>query len=396
MVDMSQSSVELKALDNTDQILIWKPNGSAEPYLLNEWTPPLREQILKSFWNVNIEGHHDVTNQRHEPEIAHRYDPFFTNFEIECQDLNLVIQEREGHWACKRYGQLFGLLEFLRRNQTKKRRDCLTYFDKNEYAGYSERDKCDMIDLVILLWLRVDVTRERQPGQGPCVKQVWDDATSLATIVRRQFPERPVPNYTSRKPNWTRYLRAYSLTNCQYFRIRWTNRLEDHLFLDPYQEPPEIWIFHWATFLEDFSNPYSPDFKLFPEGLLRETSDTLALLIPYLDSRSSSWFKKETNTTTNDQGKKLLDQRAAQQPIPVGVNLVSHYKYWGERLDIIQTAYDEAEPVSFFQWRKDDRRNVKSYEKWLTFLGVAFALGLGFINLILSILQVYGTLKPSK
>jgi hypothetical protein len=78
MVDMSQSSVELKTLDNTDQMLIWKPNGLAEPYLLNEWTPPLREQILKRFWNVNIEGHHDVTNQRHQPEIAHRYDPFFT------------------------------------------------------------------------------------------------------------------------------------------------------------------------------------------------------------------------------------------------------------------------------------------------------------------------------
>jgi len=88
-------------------------------------------------------------------------------------------------------------------------------------------------------------------------------------------------------------------------------------------------------------------------------------------------------------GKKLLDQRAAQQPIPVGVNLVSHYQYWGERLDIIQTAYDEAEPVSFIQWRKDDRRNVKSYEKQLTLIGVAFGLGLGFINLLLSILQVY-------
>jgi len=70
--------MEWKTLDNIDQILIWKPNGTAEPYLLNEWTPPLREQMLKSFWNVNIEGHHDVINQRHEPDIAQRYDPFFT------------------------------------------------------------------------------------------------------------------------------------------------------------------------------------------------------------------------------------------------------------------------------------------------------------------------------
>jgi hypothetical protein len=55
-------------------------------------------------------------------------------------------------------------------------------------------------------------------------------------------------------------------------------------------------------FLEDFSNPENPDFKLFPKGLLQETRDTMTLLIPYLDSRSSSCFKKETNTTTDDQG----------------------------------------------------------------------------------------------
>jgi hypothetical protein len=75
--------------------------------------------------------------------------------------------------------------------------------------------------------------------------------------------------------------------------VRWTNRLEDHLFLDPYKEPPELWIFHWATFLEDFSDPQSPDFKLFPEGLHQETRDTLVLLMPYLDSRSYFGLRKK-------------------------------------------------------------------------------------------------------
>jgi hypothetical protein len=89
----------------------------------------------------------------------------------------------------------------------------------------------------------------------------------------------------------------------------------------------------------------------------------------------------------------LLDQRASQQPIPLGVNLVSHYKYWGERLDIVQTAYEESEPVSFFQWRHDDRRNVKSYEKWLAFLGVTIAMALGVLNLVLTALQVWGSLR---
>jgi hypothetical protein len=55
-------------------------------------------------------------------------------------------------------------------------------------------------------------------------------------------------------------------------------------------------------FLGEFSHSENPDFKPFPKGLLQETSDTMALLIPYLDSRSSSWFKKKTNTTADDQG----------------------------------------------------------------------------------------------
>ena len=226
----------------------------------------------------------------------------FRNFETECLDLNLAIQQRDGRWACKTYNQLYGLLEFLRENKSKNRRQCLAYFNNNAYAGCGERDKYDMIDLVILLWLRVDVTKQRQPGQGPCDKQVWDANTSLANVIRCQFPERPVPTYATRKPNWTRFLRAWSLTKCQYFRVRWTNRLEDHLFLDPYSNPPEIWVFHWATFLEDFSSPKNGDLQLFPEGLLQETRDTLALLIPYLDSRSSSWFKKETNASTDAEG----------------------------------------------------------------------------------------------
>jgi len=54
-------------------------------------------------------------------------------------------------------------------------------------------------------------------------------------------------------------------------------------------------------FLEEFSHSENPDFKPFPKGLTQETSDTMALLIPYLDSRSSSWFKNET-TTADDQG----------------------------------------------------------------------------------------------
>jgi hypothetical protein len=78
----------MKALNGTEQLLIWEPNGSDEPDRLNPWTPPLREQVLKSFWNVNIEGHHDVTHQRYEPEKEQRYDPFFT--------YSLVIHFLEG------------------------------------------------------------------------------------------------------------------------------------------------------------------------------------------------------------------------------------------------------------------------------------------------------------
>jgi len=57
-----------------------------------------------------------------------------------------------------------------------------------------------------------------------------------------------------------------------------------------------------VTFLEDFSNPEDLDRKLFPEGLLQETRDTLALLLPQQDSRSTDWFKKETGASIDDEG----------------------------------------------------------------------------------------------
>jgi hypothetical protein len=90
--------------------------------------------------------------------------------------------------------------------------------------------------------------------------------------------------------------RRLILTN-SWVRTTWWAEYSRHRFIKTFPHPKFA-----AAFSGEFPNPENPDFKLFPKGLLQETRDTMALLIPYLGSRSSSWFKKETNTTTDDQG----------------------------------------------------------------------------------------------
>jgi hypothetical protein len=77
MVQMSQSTLAMKVYENTSQTLMWERNLYCGRDRLNRWTSPLAERILKNFWNINIEGRHDVLHQRNEPDYAHRYDPFF-------------------------------------------------------------------------------------------------------------------------------------------------------------------------------------------------------------------------------------------------------------------------------------------------------------------------------
>jgi hypothetical protein len=74
---MSQSTLEMKVYEKTEQTLMWQRNSYCGRDRLNRWTPLLAERILKNFWNINIEGRHDVMHQRSEPGYAHRYDPFF-------------------------------------------------------------------------------------------------------------------------------------------------------------------------------------------------------------------------------------------------------------------------------------------------------------------------------
>lgn len=81
--------------------------------------------------------------------------------------------------------------------------------------------------------------------------------------------------------------------------------------------------------------------NLYPDGLLEETEETLALLFPTKNN-------KDSKRTGRLRDKHQVDIETALEIPPFMV--ISHYKHWGERLAVVQQVYDTARPRHPRQW----------------------------------------------
>jgi hypothetical protein len=126
---------------------------------------------------------------------------------------------------------------------------------------------------------------------------------------------------------------------------------------------------------------------LYPEGVLEETQETLELLFPTMNL-------KDSKRTRRLRDRDNVDIEAARD-LPAATAL-SHYKHWGERLAIIQQAYDNARPKKYRQWWFDRRNRVE----WATLLVAVIiffmTLVFGVISSVTGIMQVYASFRTNK
>jgi hypothetical protein len=120
-------------------------------------------------------------------------------------------------------------------------------------------------------------------------------------------------------------------------------------------------------------------------ALMRETLDTLDLLLCLEDPECLAWYNK-TQKKSNTQRKKekvpldALDSYAGSPDRPDSLvryrpselRRVGHYKIWRQRLLKLELAFNQNEPANFMGWFKDKRR--KSY--WATFISAIIAIAI--------------------
>lgn len=123
---------------------------------------------------------------------------------------------------------------------------------------------------------------------------------------------------------------------------------------------------------------------LYPDGLLEETEETIDLLFPTKTIKDSKRTRRLRDK--DDVGIE------ATRDLPPAMT-IAHYKHWGDRLAIVQQAYDTARPRRGRQWWYDRRNGVERATLLVAVIVFIMTLVFGIISSVTGILQVYASFK---
>lgn len=157
------------------------------------------------------------------------------------------------------------------------------------------KDEADkVLDLAILLWIMVDVTRCFLENHGEETINVWEPQMSLKDLLCRIFPTKTVPCTESSR--WPYNFHAANLHHMGDIKIIWTARLQDHLVIDETSGT----IYHHAHILKCIR--HSAVGKAFPPAFLEETLQSLAVLLPKYNRASQRWIDEERRLAKRNKG----------------------------------------------------------------------------------------------
>lgn len=203
---------------------------------------------------------------------------------------------------------------------------------------------------------------------------------SLQQYLADYFGVPPVLGHDSVKleKNFT----ARNLGRIAGLEIVWTDNLVDHLRMS--DDDTKVHIFHHASFLECQRQSQK---SLLPDGVVNETLQTLALLLPSADAETRKWFKKVAAT-------RELDTRAIQcGRLKSDRRQIERFQVWRDRLVTLKQVFDEAQPKTLSQWWHDRRNWVQWYTFWVAILVLVLTIMFGLIQSVEGALQVYTSLK---
>jgi hypothetical protein len=66
----------------------------------------------------------------------------------------------------------------------------------------------------------------------------------------------------------------------------------------------------------------------------------------------------------------------------------SHYRYYHERLALLQETFDRSQPDSIKQWLYDKRSSDKYYTFWFAVVAIVLTLFFGLIQSVTGVLEV--------
>ena len=123
---------------------------------------------------------------------------------------------------------------------------------------------------------------------------------------------------------------------------------------------------------------------LFPPGLIEETIDTLSLLFPNNNRKTQRWLQLEPQL---DKGLMRCDHLKSRHR----TRRLKRYKFWQDRLGLLEEVADEATPPSRALLRalKDSKRGDGWLNSWVAVVAIGLTLFFGLVQSVEGAIQVY-------
>ena len=235
-----------------------------------------------------------------------------------------------------------------------------------------------LIDLAVDAWSMLSVAKF--PGDISYDEPIhWEDDSTLTHLVRQCFPLVPESQDIVKLPQT---FTAAHLEKIGGIQVIWTSNLADHLLLK--EDDTKLMLFHQVSILR--LHRMSPN-SIFPEGLIDETIQTIALLVPPALGEPTPWFRQQ-------QQMHKIDVKAGDcNRLNSSQRQIKNFVFWRDRLVLLKRTFDDAEPRNLSQLWWDDRRKTQWFTFWVAVMVFILTLFFGIIQSVASIVQAWAAVQ---
>lgn len=296
--------------------------------------------------------------------------------------------QHDDRYAAKTDQDVLDLVTRLSKSVHKQRHKIAKELGVDTFPGSSHTEICKSLDMVVRLWLMVNVTDDinEQPRTLPLR---WRESESLQQLVERLFP-RPLQviqaSFANAPVTMNHDFTAMSVRKFTQIDISWTNSLEDHLRLRFEDGTRVLKIFpHKAWLLRQLQTAESiligPQVQeqpaiipIYPTELLRETIWTLDLLFPSTDTKTLAFLSQQGQDIHH------CDEFGNVEFPPVEIR---KYNYWRDRLFDINNEL-QAPPRGLMYALVDYRNPLQWWTFFLAFLVTFLTIFVGVYQIVLA------------
>ncbi|KAI1842160.1 hypothetical protein JX265_005737 [Neoarthrinium moseri] len=308
-----------------------------------------KRAIIEGFWGGVLPGQLSYTDKAAAPEQV--LDAYFNFYQQQCDLIGLHANGK--YSSITTHEHVLQVAKLLILGHTRDE-VCSELDGMIPNADKVQHERSVYLVARLLLMVQVGEIPHEWSGSRPIC---WQDAGStIRDVIRARFSDIPVLGHERVK--FEKAFNVLGLNRIAGIEIRWTSNLADHLRL-----------IHDDTLLD-----------IYPDGLIQETAQTLALLFPKYDPGVRAWYQKMTRTTNIDSSLMDVGQLIADE------RQIENFRYWHDRLVVLKQVFDDSRPRTMMQWWYDRRNGVQWYTFWVAIVVLIMTLFFGLVQSIEAIL----------